>query len=305
MEITKEPRPLVSFDWAMKRLLRNKANFEVLEGFLSVLLKRSIKIDRILESESNQETDRDKSNKVDILVEDRNGELMIIELQYEREFDYYHRMLYGTSKVIVDYMSRGDKYEMVKKVYSINIVYLDPGIGHDYVYHGKTEFKGLHHTDEELHLSTKQSEKFRKQKAGDIHPEYYILKVNQFDDVAKDPLDEWIYYLKNDRIKSSFKAPGLDKAREVLEYDLLTPEEKKRYDKALDAALGRESALDTAKEEGIEEGIEKGIKEEKRKTVLNAHRSALPIETISVITGLSQEEIQAIIQQDKTKETEL
>ncbi|KAA6326006.1 hypothetical protein EZS27_024837, partial [termite gut metagenome] len=221
METTKEPRPLVSFDWAMKRLLRNKANFEVLEGFLSVLLKRSIKIERILESESNQDTDRDKFNKVDILVEDQNGEMIIIELQYEREFDYYHRMLYGTSKVIVDHMSKGDEYAKVKKVYSINIVYLDPGIGRDYVYHGKTEFKGLHHTEDELHLSTGQREKFRKQKAGDIHPEYYILKVNQFDDVAKDPLDEWIYYLKNDQIKSDFKAPGLDKAREVLEYDLL------------------------------------------------------------------------------------
>ncbi|KAA6327098.1 hypothetical protein EZS27_023887, partial [termite gut metagenome] len=77
METTKEPRPLVSFDWAMKRLLRNKANFEVLEGFLSVLLKRSIKIERILESESNQDTDRDKFNKVDILVEDQNGEMII------------------------------------------------------------------------------------------------------------------------------------------------------------------------------------------------------------------------------------
>ncbi|KAA6343205.1 hypothetical protein EZS27_009111, partial [termite gut metagenome] len=130
-----------------------------------------------------------------------------------------------------------------------------------------------------------------------------------FDDVAKDPLDEWIYYLKNDQIKSDFKAPGLDKAREVLEYDLLTPEEKRTYDRALDAALGRESALYTAKEEGIEEGIEKGKMEGKiegkiernKEIVLNAHRSALPVETISSITGLSQEEIQVIIQQDKPK----
>ncbi|KAA6344242.1 hypothetical protein EZS27_008135, partial [termite gut metagenome] len=212
---------------------------------------------------------------------------------------YYHRMLYGTSKVIVDHMSKGDEYAKVKKVYSINIVYLDPGIGRDYVYHGKTEFKGLHHTEDELHLSTGQREKFRKQKAGDIHPEYYILKVNQFDDVAKDPLDEWIYYLKNDQIKSDFKAPGLDKAREVLEYDLLTPEEKRTYDRALDAALGRESALYTAKEEGIEEGIEKGKMEGRIEIVLNAHRSGLTLEVIGTITGLPQEEIQAIILQLK------
>ena len=28
----------IRFDWAVKRLLRNKANFGVLEGFLTVLL---------------------------------------------------------------------------------------------------------------------------------------------------------------------------------------------------------------------------------------------------------------------------
>ena len=30
-------RQLISFDWAIKRLLRNKANFGILEGFMSLL----------------------------------------------------------------------------------------------------------------------------------------------------------------------------------------------------------------------------------------------------------------------------
>ena len=45
----------IRFDWAMKRLLRNKANFAVLEGFLTTLLRDRIKIQKLLESESNQE----------------------------------------------------------------------------------------------------------------------------------------------------------------------------------------------------------------------------------------------------------
>ena len=45
----------IRFDWAMKRLLRNKANYVVLEGFLSSLLGKKFKIHRFLESESNQE----------------------------------------------------------------------------------------------------------------------------------------------------------------------------------------------------------------------------------------------------------
>ena len=59
---------LIRFDWALKNILREKANFEILEGFLSELLRTDVKIDSILESESNKENDEDKSNRVDILV---------------------------------------------------------------------------------------------------------------------------------------------------------------------------------------------------------------------------------------------
>ena len=36
----------IRFDWAVKRLLRNKANFGVLEGFLTVLLGEPLQIGR-------------------------------------------------------------------------------------------------------------------------------------------------------------------------------------------------------------------------------------------------------------------
>ncbi|NJO15708.1 MAG: hypothetical protein HC877_08160 [Thioploca sp.] len=49
-------RPLVSFDWAIKYLLRDKANFDILEGFLTALLRQNLTILSLLESESNQVT---------------------------------------------------------------------------------------------------------------------------------------------------------------------------------------------------------------------------------------------------------
>ena len=100
-------RSMISFDWAMKRLLRNKANFEVLEGFLSELLERKIIIRNIAESEGNQSDKENKTNMVDILVEADDRELVIIELQYDREDDYFQRMLYGVSKVITDHINSG------------------------------------------------------------------------------------------------------------------------------------------------------------------------------------------------------
>ena len=54
----------IRFDWAMKRLLRNKANYAVLEGLLTTLLEEKVTIHKLLESESNQEDEFDKYNRV-------------------------------------------------------------------------------------------------------------------------------------------------------------------------------------------------------------------------------------------------
>ena len=152
-------KKLIRFDWAIKRLLRNKANFVVLEGFLSELLFDNIKIEQILESEGNQETDDDKFNRVDILTQNSKEELIIIEIQNTYEIDYFHRMAYGVSKSISENLKLGQKYLEIKKVISINIVYFDLGHGQDYIYRGKTDFKGLHQNDI-LGLTTKQKETF-------------------------------------------------------------------------------------------------------------------------------------------------
>ena len=212
---------LVRFDWAAKRLLRNKSNFVVLEGFLSVLLEDEIHIERILESEGNQQKFDDKFNRVDMLAENSKGELVIIEVQNNRELDYFHRMLYGTSKAITEYMNQGDPYAKVKKVYSVNIVYFDLGQGDDYVYHGYTEFRGIH-TKDVLRLSVQQQEQFVCHDAGELFPEYYVLRVDEFDKLAKTPLDEWILFLKTGEIAENVTASGLREARERLRVDKLS-----------------------------------------------------------------------------------
>ncbi len=80
---------VIRFDWAMKRLLRNKANFSVLEGLLTTLLGEKITIQHLLESESNQEDEYDKYNRVDMLAENSKGELVLIEVQNNNEYAYF------------------------------------------------------------------------------------------------------------------------------------------------------------------------------------------------------------------------
>lgn len=226
-------KKLIRFDWAVKKLLRNKANFVVLEGFLSELLFEDIKIQKILESESNQETDEDKYSRVDILTQNSKNEIFIIEIQNTYEIDYFHRMAYGTSKALTENLSLGQAYSEINKIISINIVYFDLGQGKDYIYKGLTNFHGLHEKDT-LQLSNKQKETFTKQNVSDIFPEYYIIKVNQFNDVAKDTLDEWVYFLKNSEVKDEFKAKGLIAAKEVLDIMCLDKDQQYGYNRYLD-----------------------------------------------------------------------
>lgn len=226
-------KKLIRFDWAVKKLLRNKANFVVLEGFLSELLFDDVKIQKILEIEGNQETENDKYNRVDILTQNSKNELIIVEIQNTYEIDFFHRMIYGTSKALIENISLGQPYSEIKKVISINIVFFDLGQGKDYVYKGKTNFEGLHEKDT-LQLSIQQKQTFTKKEISDFFPEYYIIKVNKFDDIAKDTLDEWVYFLKNSEVKDEFKAKGLAEAKEVLDIRRLDKEQQYGYNRYLD-----------------------------------------------------------------------
>ncbi len=252
----------------MKRLLRDKANYVVLEGFLASLLGKSFKIHRFLESEGNQEDEEDKYNRVDILAESEDGELCIIEVQNSRELSYFHRMLYGVSKAITEYIGLGKPYEEVRKVYSINIVYFELGQGKDYVYHGKTEFVGLHQPHDTLKLSVRQNEKFfgnkepdllKRKAASDLFPEYYVLRVNDFDKVATTPLDEWIEFLKTGNISAKAKAAGLPEARERLRVDALSDKDKQAYYRHMESVRHMKSLFDTSRDEGYEEGMDMGL----------------------------------------------
>lgn len=185
----------IRFDWAIKRLLRQKANFGVLEGFLTVFLGEKVTIEEILESESNQEAVNDKFNRVDIKARNSKGEIIIIEVQNTREIHYLERILYGVAKAITEHISLGERYVEVKKVYSISILYFDLGEGEDFLYHGQNRFIGVHCHDE-LKVSEKQRNAIAPKMPSAVFPEYILIRVNDFNKVAKTPLEEWVNYLK-------------------------------------------------------------------------------------------------------------
>ena len=297
----------IRFDWAIKRLLRDKANFSVLEGLLTVLFNDKTKIIEILESEGNQQRDDDKFNRVDIKAKNSKGEIIIVEVQNTRELYYLERILYGTAKAITEHISLGDTYQQVKKVYSISILYFDLGKGNDYLYHGQNHFIGVH-TNDELLITAKEEGAIVQKLPSEIFPEYYLIRVNEFNQVAKTPLEEWMQYLKTGNIDPDTTAPGLSEAREKLLYHNMSPEERHAYDEHVNAIMIQNDVLNTAKQEshaegraegleegradGMEEGRAEGRAETKYEIARQMKADGMTWEAIRKYTGLTEEEIE-------------
>jgi predicted transposase/invertase (TIGR01784 family) len=250
----------IRFDWAVKKILRSKANFGILEGFLSELFLEDVKIKTLLSEEGNKETEDDKSNRVDILIENTKGEIIIVEIQNTREIDYLFRVLYGTSKAITEYMKEGSPYSMVKKIITISVVYFNFGQGKDYLYKGETRFEGINQHDI-FELSDEQKALFSKETVTDIFPFHYLIRVNQFDDIAKNTIDEWIYFFKNSEIPDNFNAKGLAEAREKLKTINMSSKQLADYSRYLerlssDASIAQTMIFDAVYKEKYELAIQ-------------------------------------------------
>lgn len=281
---------LIRFDWAIKTLLREKANFDILEGFLSAILREEITVEQILEGESNAEEGQ-KYNRVDILVHAKDGRKFIVEVQNQRETDYLERLLFGSAKVIVENLGLGEAYRKIVKVISISILYFNLGAGDDYIYYGTTEFRGLN-TGKPLRVKQRVAKPDNKfsYKAKKIFPEYYLINVERFKDAINSDMDEWIYMLKHNALCDDFHSRNIDKARDKMALIKMDPEERRRYERYVEAIVIEQDIIQTAKAEGEAKG-----KVEERKNIARAMiKSGMANDMVSNLTGLSLEEITAL-----------
>lgn len=144
---------------------------------------------------------------------------------------------------------------------------------------------------------------FKKNSVETIYPEYYIIKVNNFDNNAKSSLDEWIYYLKNSDLPSTYRAKGLDMVSEKLKYDKMDNQAKNLYDAHQKELAVSYSMIETAKvegrakgrAEGKAEGESLGIVKGKIELILNAQANGFAISDISKFSGFSEKEIKEIL----------
>ena len=306
-------KQLVRFDWFIKNLLRDKADFEILEGFLSELLKDDIIILEVVESESNKNNKLDKFNRVDVLVKTSNDERVIIEVQNTKELDYLQRILYGTSKTLSETIKEGDPYKYVKRVISISVVYFEVGQGEDYIYFSENSFVGIHKRDR-LKLSAQQIEYFshKIQTVEQIFPNYYLIRAADFDGNVQDGLDEWVYFFKTSKVQGKFKAKGLAKAKKRLDIAQLSDRERAAYEYYLeslrsDASYNEQIKFEAKKmaveivKETVAEAVAEAVAVAAEEKIMNAYRKGNSIEIIANIFEFSVEDVTKIIENNEKK----
>lgn len=294
----------IKFDWAMKYLLRNN-EYIIIEGLLSTVLDKRIHIQKVFENGNRLEERYDNDNRFDILVADDGGTHMLVELQIHNEYAYFERYLFGTSNFLEQCVNNEVKLDSIKCIYCVNIITFQFDKNKDFVYHGKTEFRGIHN-GELLSLSPFQQQKFNVSVVSDLYPEYYILKVNDFNRWSKVPLEQWIYFLNTGEIPEDANAPGLPEARERLKLDRMSKAELAAYYKHLDNVVilrdnivtargeGRLEGIAEGRAEGRAEGIAEGEQMALQRMALGMKRKGLPIQDIAELTGLACEDIEKL-----------
>ena len=297
----------IRFDWAAKYILRNKADFVILEGLVSTVIGEKVTIVELLESESNQKTKDDKFNRVDIKAKNSKDDIILVEVQQTTELYFLQRVLYGVAKTITEHIKLGTQYQNVKKVYSINILYFDFGEGDDYLYHGSNSLIGVN-TGDQLKVTATEQEGIKTILSEKIFPEYYILRVEKFDqEEAHSAREEWMRYLNWGYIDPNTRVHGLKEAYERLHELKMSPKERKAYEDHLETLMYQDSVLGAARRDGRIEGRKEGRiagrkegriagrKEGSKKKALEIARNlkalGLDDEAITEVTGLMQEEL--------------
>lgn len=300
-------RTIISFDYAIKNILRDKANFDILSGFLTELLNRQVFVQEILESERNVQSELEKINRLDMKAKIDGGELAVFEFQFFDKIDFLGKVLFNACSAVVEQVSSGDVYD-IKKVYSINVAYFDMGAKKEYIFHASlTEFSGIHF-DEAIPFSQNLNPKFL---SGGIHPEYYLILPNKFDEQMRGKFDEWVYVLKRSAVRSDFTAAGIQAASEKLDILKMTPQERAEYKRIRENETSRKTEIYTAELKGEAIGLKKGeaiglakgeaIGLEKgeaiglEKAVIKAYKKGHSIAAIADFTELSKDEITQIL----------
>jgi len=278
-------KPLISFDFAIKYLLKNKGDYDIIEGFISALFASQgyppIKINALLDTESNKETLELKKSIADLVVEDEEGNKYIVEIERSYTPHFIHKACFNSSRLVVDGIYGNQDYTTIKKIFHISLLYFSTKEMLKPIYHGKTI---VHEVDTKHPVDVRiANERLVIFNTPNVFPEYFFISVPMFDDVINSEIDEWLYVMKHSDIKQSFKYPYMAKVAERLAVIKMSAAERNEYIYYQKQSVHSQDILQAAETKGKAEGIQEIAK----KMLIQNY----PFSDISALTGLSNDEL--------------
>jgi predicted transposase/invertase (TIGR01784 family) len=306
-------KPLISFDYAIKYLLKDKGDFGIVEGFISALLKTKgygdVKIISLLETESNKDDPKDKRSIADLIVEDIHHNKYIIEIERNVKDSFIHKACFNTSRLIVDNLAQREDYTHIVKVFHISLLYFKINTGQGTrddtsagtIYHGKTIIHEIE-TNERLSVHLKNVDTNEVFDATDILPEYFFISVPNFNDRLINEIDDWLYVMKHDNVPKTFHSPYMIQVSEKLSILKMSKDERADYTYYMKKLYNDRDELQAAESrglaQGLAQGMEKGLAEGEAKRSRDVELKMLAKkkddDEIVEFSGLTSEELAAL-----------
>ena len=289
-------KPLISFDYAIKYLLKSKGDYDIIEGFISALFAAQgyppVKINALLDSESNKETLDLKKSIADLIVEDAEGNKYIVEIERSYTPNFMHKACFNSSRVVVDGIYGSQDYTSIKKVFHISLLYFSTKEMQKPIYHGKTI---IHEVDTKNPVDVNiANEGLVIFNTPNVFPEYFFISVPMFDDVINTEIDEWLYVMKHSDIKEGFKSPYMAKVMERLAVIKMSTDERNEYIYYQKQSVHSQDVIKAAEIKGKLEGKSEGKAEEKVEIAKSILAQNIDHQVISAATGLSINEIKCL-----------
>jgi len=289
---TKEKYIDLLTDFGFKKLFGTKANEDLLIDFLNQILPPSRQIQKINFSKNEQlgESEFDRIAIFDIFCQGENGEEFIVEIQRQRQLFFKDRSILYSTFPIQQNAKKGKKWNFeLPPIYTIallDFVFDEYKDDPNYIHHielkdknGKVFYNKLKYIYIELPKFTKKLEEL------ETHFEKWLFVLRWINKLQKRPraLQERIF-------KKIFTMA------EIAKYD---KKERARYDRIIKQHRDSSNVLEYAVNEGIEKGRERGREEQLFLTIQNALKADFSLAQISIITNLSIEKLEEIIQAQK------
>ena len=235
-----------------------------------------------LPSELVPETPLGKNTIVDVRCEETGGRKFIVEMQMEWRANFKQRVLLNASKAYIKQLPRGNDYNLLQPVYSLNLVNetFEPDMEEYYHYYRLVHYLHSDKVLEGLHLVLVELPKFKAKNLTEKKMQVLWLRfLTEIGEATKE--------VPQDLVDN----PHVNEALEIVEESALSDEERARYDGFWDL-VSREATKEAEMKAAIAE--RDAAKERLRQTVCNLKEVGMSVEQISKITGLKPTEVETV-----------